>query len=406
MMITRKKKLISAVVLIALFVLARPAGATVITTYYTQYTIFAEGTVTIGTASGTGSTIWGMVGAIDDVTIEDNTTIVDRFGTTGNVYSGDDVTIWDGVNISGSVIAMDGDADGGGVTIATSSTVTGQLNVSGQLTIGANSAVGGSIYQSGAQQDVTIGASVTVGGDFHVIDTVGTPQGKPSWTAPATVTVTGTGIYEGSWNTGQLKASFGTGPSAGTATAPDTFTYTTRTAPSFNKSLTLGDQTIVVDGELAPGVYQDLVVNAGITLTVSEGTYDFRNITLASGANIAIKSGNDPANVIIQAFQDLFTSGSNVLGRVGQGQLTFNVGKLLTIGASSTVAAHLLAFSDLGFNSIVDVGDNSWILGKIYSAGDVIIRDNVLVPEPGTLVLLGLGAASLLARRRRRRNRA
>ncbi len=393
-MIARKEKLISAAVSISLFVLAHSAGAAIISPGITDYKIFAEGDLTVGVTSGVGSYIEGMVGAGGDVTIGDNVTIADSDGFTGSVFADDDVTIGDGAYITGRVLADDADKDSTGIVIGDYVTIAGRVDAGSTGGSAANIVVGnysktGDIYAKDldtllpyAEVSNNINADdVNLGANSHVYGDV---TYKKTYTADATAVVDGS-------------------VTKGTPIAPDSYTYTPRTAPTFAAGGGDVDQT--ADGYLAPGTYQDLTVRTGITLTVSDGTYNFRNMTLESGADISIQSGSSPSNVILQAFQDLLTAGSNVLGRVGQGQLVVNVGNLLTIGSGSTIAAHLLAYSDT-IPSIVTINSNSTILGKVYSAGDVIIGDDVIVPEPGTLVLLGLGAASLLARRRRRRNRA
>lgn len=414
-MITRQEKLISAALLLALSVLARSAGAAVIPipTSATEYTIFAGGNLTVGITDplAVGSIIKGTVGAGGDVTIGDYVTITDLDGHTGSVFANDDVSIGNYSYIMGRVLA--GNANGGaGVQIGGSATIVGQIDSWGAVNIGQDSVIGGSIFAQSPQQNVILGANVTVGGVIHINNTVPGPKWNPSFKVLSSASVLGTGpsYYQGDWKTNKLdETRFAGGVTAGTATAPETFTYDPlsylRTPPSFNTDGTYGDQDITSDSELLPEAYLNLIVRAGKTLTVSAGTYHFQNITLEEGANISIASGTDPADVIIQAFESLYTHGDNVLGRVGQAQVVLNIANnvLMTglLGSTTTIAASLLAYSDT-VASVVDIGGNSTILGKVYSAGDVIIGDNVLVPEAHTSVLLGLGAVCMLAKRRRR----
>ncbi len=394
-MIRHKKTLITAAILIALFLLARPAGGAVISYSPTDFTIFAGGDLTIGVTSGTGSYIEGMVGAGGDVTIGDNVTIADSDGFTGSIFADDDVIIGDGVYITGRVLADDSDRDDLGVVIGDYVTVLGRVDAgatggsAADIVVGNYSKVGDIYSKDGVTlltyaevlnninaDDVNLGANSHVYGDVTY---------KKTYTADPTAVVDGS-------------------LTKGTPIAPDSFTYTLPTAPTFDRTGTV-DPDITSDSELAPGAYRDLIVRAGTTLTVYAGTYDFQNITLEAGANISIRGDTFPGDVIIQAFEDLFTAGNNVLGRVGQAQLVVNIGNLLTIGSGSTVAASLLAYSDT-ITSIVDIGDNTTLYGKVYSAGDVIIGDDVVVPEPDSMVLLSFGAVCLLMKRRRRGSRA
>lgn len=102
-MIRRKETLISAAVLILLFLLARSAGGGVISYTPTEYTIFAEGDLDVGIGDTGGSHIGRMAGAGGDVTFATDIIVSDVGGYSGSDFADDDVTIGDSSYITGRV---------------------------------------------------------------------------------------------------------------------------------------------------------------------------------------------------------------------------------------------------------------------------------------------------------------
>jgi len=75
----------------------------------------------------------------------------------------------------------------------------------------------------------------------------------------------------------------------------------------------------------------------------------------------------------------------------------------------STMQAAILLCRNKKARSIIvasPVADPSTAAALAKIVDDVVILERVVVPEPGTLVLLGIGAACMLLKRHRRRARA
>ncbi len=104
-MIRRREKLISAAMLIALYLLARSAGAGVISYTPTEYTIFAGEDLDVGIGDTGGSRIGQTAGAGGDVTFATHVIVSDVGEYSGSDFADDDVTIGDSSYITGRVDA-------------------------------------------------------------------------------------------------------------------------------------------------------------------------------------------------------------------------------------------------------------------------------------------------------------
>ncbi len=422
-MLACKRKVVATAVVVAVFVCAPIASAAEVSYTPDEYKVFAGSDLTIGA----DSQIWGRAGAGLDALVYASAMII-YDGTAGDLLVNDDVDIRYNVRITGRVMAFNtnvSDATIDGILTADAPapfpqleyvSIGGRIDSWGEVDIGVASTVGGSIFQKGSDRDVYLRENVTVAGVMHINNTQ-TGGGKPWFNVHSTATVSGPGgsIYEGEWKITKLDGTFtsGVGPPPPSATEPDTYAFSLRDESEAAFDETGVTDVLYGDGEtvvVSPGTYRDLdddgTGGEGATLRLSAGTYYFRDISLASTANII--ADTSAGDVIIIAFSDLTTLGSNILSRVGQGNVVIRVGDDLTIGANSTIDADLLAYSyDVyGETSILTIGNDTWVLGMVYSEDDVVIGDRVVIPEPGTLMLLGVGAVCMLLKRRRRRGRA
>ena len=393
-MLACEKKVVATAVFVAVFVCASTASAATISYTPDEYLVFAGNNLELGGHSQ----IWGRAGAGADALIYGSAIIVDD-ATSGDLLADDDVAIQDDAWITGRVLADNADFNDdpvlNGLLIGDYATVVGRVDAGGDTNKGSiqvgNYADSGSVYAPGTADILTyaevrdnINAKyVNLGANSHTYGNINYGVG---YTADPTAVVDGT-------------------VTKGGVTSPDDYTFSLRSEPAFETGGTV-DQNITSDQSLDPGIYRDLTIQAGVTLSLSAGTYDFQNITMANAAEIsADTSGGD---VVIRAFSDLTTTGNNILYRNGQGEVLVQIGDEITIGANSTIDAHLLAYSyDVnGETSIVTIGNDCSIYGRVYSEDDVVIGERVVIPEPGTLMLLGLGAACMLLGQRRRHGRA
>lgn len=137
---------------------------------------------------------------------------------------------------------------------------------------------------------------------------------------------------------------------------------------------------------------QDL---GGLTLTT--GVYSFSSSAGLTGA--LTLSG--PGDFVFQIGSELTTaSGSSVLAINGAdaSNVYWQVGSSATLGTTTAFKGSILALTSIALNTgaTIDYGR------ALARNGEVTLDSNVItIPEPATICLLGIGALSLLRRKRR-----
>ena len=305
---------------------------------YTGGTTINGGTLQIGNGSTTGSL--NPVGSIADngVLAFNRTNVLTQGTDLTNVISG-----------SGAVIQA-----GTGTTIlAAGNTYTGTTTIAQGTLSAANVVVSGSASSLGnASSAVVLGAA--------------THTGTLSYTGNSATYVRGFTVQPG-------------GGEIDTTTTGQTLTVSSAiTAASTDTSLTVGGAgNTTFTGNVVLGATTGTLTKNGMgTLNINSGTQTYVTLTDNAGTanvNVAIGSGGTAVSVN--------TSGTVLhFGSVSQTLKSLSIGN----GAIVTFDSGFVSFSDPGTG------------GKAASFGGIAV-----LPEPGTLGLLLIGALGMLNRRRR-----
>jgi hypothetical protein len=209
-----------------------------------------------------------------------------------------------------------------------------------------------------------------------------------------------------------------TGP---TAITGDMGTYPTPTITGF-QNVTLnginhGGNEIVQQAKLhAANAYQDA---AGRPATTLYGNiFDLGGLTLGSGVyanntsfgltgNLTLDAGGDANAVwIFQAGSTLTTADDSrviLLGGAQANRIFWQVGTSATLGTDSEFAGSILALESITMNTGATVEGRVLALnGAVTLDHNTITLDTTtIIPEPGSILLLGSGLALLLACRRK-----
>ncbi|GEP43213.1 hypothetical protein BGE01nite_25040 [Brevifollis gellanilyticus] len=153
---------------------------------------------------------------------------------------------------------------------------------------------------------------------------------------------------------------------------------------------------------------------AGRTPTTTYGSiFDLGGLTLTSGVYNDPSSfgltgtltldglGDSNAVWIFQAGSTLITASNSMVNLINGAQASnifWQVGSSATLGTNSDFAGNILASADITLNTGAE------IQGGLYALNGAVTLDSnniIAVPEPGSAVLLGIGLAMLVFRKRR-----
>lgn len=302
-----------------------------------------------GNITGSGGVVVGPVSGNGEIELTGN-----------NTYTG--VTR---VN-SGKLFVNSDNALGAGNTVdlAATLTATGTIN----STKGINFSGSSSVIDTGSNL-VLFGGTITGSGSF-------TKQGS------GTLILSGNGAYTGSVSIGNSTTNGGSLYVNGTVLGSSITSYTV-TNGQLGGSGTVGSISLATAGQISPGALSGQVG----TLTAASLSYANNatmNFDMSAASNDLLIVGATfnkslAANILNFNFNDLgVTTGSYDLVKWGSTTSTFNLGTDFTA-----------------------TWNNPLITGNFQITGNTLQYVVTAVPEPTTMVALGLGAVALIRRRRK-----
>ena len=377
-----------------------------------------------GVSLGAGVQVSGEITSADDVTVGNDVTF------SGTIRSGEDVHIGERAVFSGSILAVKK------VTVKKNSTFSGDVHAGDDVKFYEDSVVSGNIY--GAEK-VTLGKRSTAG-ELHGRDvTIDDDATTGSMFASRDAKVEDRAVVNGSVNAGddvELKknstvngdvtyvddlkkdnSATVTGTTAkGTPVAPTApsapnvasggpkdWQGSRRDVPTFVSGSTNVSVARNGSSTLAAGNYRNLSVDRGATVTLTAGTYNFADIWLGRGARLTVDTS--AGDVTINSAEDFNMDEEGIITRLGNGDIIISSADDLNIGRNANITAQLRAYDDLSsgdytiFNGSLYAHEELWLgegVQVVYSAS------SAPVPEPGTLMLLGMGGVTIAWRRRRK----
>ena len=356
-----------------------------------------------GVSLGAGVQVSGDISASHDVTAGKDLNLsgsiltgrkvtVKKGGVlSGNIHAGDDIKLHEDSVVSGNIYGADkvtlgkrstaGELHGRDVTVDDDA-APGSMFASRDAKVEDRAVINGSIN---AGDDVELKTSARVNGDVTYADDL--KQDKSA-------TVTGTAA--------QGTPVAPTAPSVPNVDGPRDWSGSPRDVPTFVSGGT--NVSIARNGNttLSAGNYRNLSVGRDATLTLTAGAYNFADIRLDKG--VRVTADTTGGNVLINSAEDFNMDSGGIIARLGNGEVIISSADDLNVGRNAQIAAQLRAYDDLS------AGASATINGRVYANEEVWLSEGVQVyssslagvPEPGTLVLLGIG--SLLVIRRRRNN--
>jgi hypothetical protein len=357
----------------------------------TGYAIFGGGDVSVN-----DSVVGGLVGSNNNVTLGSFLTI------DGAVGGGSFLNSLGSSTVNGPV-TFNGNVQTGGITY------NGAINAGGAVNLGA-------FYHSVgivAKGDVTLNGgfssttgNVLAGGNFALTD-----SGVVNGNVTANGTITNNGTISGTRT-----------PNAGVPVNPATFTPVTLPAAA---NFTPGTTNISGTVNLAPGKYGNVVASTFNTLTLTHGNYYLNSLQLEGSTTLQFDLSQGPINVFVTG--DISGTAFTSLNVKAPGSSTFQ--PIFGTNNLPNPAVEALA-SEVFFETLGDVNDGnpfgSSLFGTVYAPnGNITVTAPVIgslvaggtvsvgsgtvyyvgltVPEPGSMILFGIGAGGAAVRSWRRR---
>ncbi|MBN1556044.1 MAG: PEP-CTERM sorting domain-containing protein [Phycisphaerae bacterium] len=162
-----------------------------------------------------------------------------------------------------------------------------------------------------------------------------------------------------------------------------------------------GGRKAVVD--LTAGEYQNLNLwGTDTKLNLSAGTYNLRDVWIGNRGTVNVDT--TAGDVVLDVHKNFAVGNEVAFNVIGDGQLTVNVfDENVILGDDVTLAAQIRAWT-----GDVNTGDDLAFAGTIHAYGDAsfgggsVVSYQKQIPEPGTILLLGIGAFVILWEERRK----
>jgi cytoskeletal protein CcmA (bactofilin family) len=364
----------------------------------TDFSLFGGNNTTLGTNVTVNS---GLVGSNNSMTLGGGTDFITAMGAG---------TLTGGTNLNNTLIATGDVTFNGNVTLGGGSHATGNIDSGGNVVVGTNAQVDGTIRAAGT---VTIQGGATVSGNIHAGAAAGTAV-----TLGTNATVVGTITHKAG-----TSVSFGGGSTAGgnltgVPAAPIAYVPTLLpTATLFSSGVTdhslPGGSTLT----LAPGSYDDISLGTNSTLNLSAGTYYFDTWLLGGGTHINFDVTAGDIQLFFTGLAQLGTNADvDVIGGDASDIYVETKGGFSASGGTEWFGT--IYASGTGSGGDITFGTNSDVTGALWAARNLQVDGGGTVghhaadyltpaapagavPEPATVVLLGLGMFGLVVVRRR-----